>query len=217
MSERSETILDSRERILHALASAPRGLTVEALTSVIGISRSGVRQHLIVLERDGLIARTAPRPSGGRPELRYVLTEDGHERFPRQYSWFAELLLQMISEQLSPDEVSHRLEQMGNSIGNSLTGPGGDVAPVAERVATVIERMNELGYDAKAIAGPDGWTIEASNCVFHKLAQKHREICRFDIAMLEAGTGRWIDHCACMARGDNLCRFRLAASVPKQV
>jgi predicted ArsR family transcriptional regulator len=211
MTGQDDSPRDSRERILQALAPAQGGLTVDALARVIGISRSGVRQHLTALERDGLITRAASRPSGGRPELQFVLTEAGRENFPRQYSWFAELLLQMLSGIMPPAEIDRRLGELGRSVGSGLSGTAAGT-PVAERVAAVVARMAALGYDARAVAGREGWSIEAGNCVFHKLAQKHPEICRFDIAMLEAGTGQRVEHGECMARGDSICRFRLRKS-----
>jgi hypothetical protein len=33
-------------------------------------------------------------------------------------------------------------------------------------------------------------------------------ICQFDLALLAAFTDSEVDHQACMARGDNICRFK---------
>ena len=208
MFARSESAGDMREQILHVVARRKKGCSVDELAGSVGISRSGVRQHLTVLERDGLVARGSQRPSGGRPQLQYVLTEIGRERFPRQYSWFAELLLEMLSGDLGHDELGDRLDAVGRSVGASLATGTGGAAPVEG----VVARMVELGYDAAATRAGTGDVIEASNCVFHKLAEKRPEICRFDIAMLEAATGKEVEQCACMVRGDDICRFRLKSA-----
>ena len=50
--------------------------------------------------------------------------------------------------------------------------------------------------------------IEADNCVFHELAIKNPEICRFDLALMGAFTDSSVEHQECMARSGNVCRFK---------
>src|SRR6185437_11511094 len=67
--------------------------------------------------------------------------------------------------------------------------------------------MAGLGYDARATTDESGPAIEAQNCVFHKLAVKRPEVCRFDLAMMGASTGTTVEHRKCMARGADRCAF----------
>lgn len=41
------------------------------------------------------------------------------------------------------------------------------------------------------------------------LAQQHPQVCRFDLAYMEAATGRRIHHMECLVRGGHVCRFRI--------
>jgi predicted ArsR family transcriptional regulator len=69
----------------------------------------------------------------------------------------------------------------------------------------------ELGYDARI--GPDAGgmpTIEADNCIFHELAMKNPEVCRFDLALLSGFSGSKAELTECMARGGHVCRFRFS-------
>ena len=69
--------------------------------------------------------------------------------------------------------------------------------------------MDQLGYNARdADARNKMPVIEADNCVFHELAIKNPEICRFDLAMMSAFTESNVEHQECMARGGNVCRFK---------
>ena len=54
----------------------------------------------MALERDGYVSKTAPRKTGGRPQNVYVLTEEGTNLFPKQYSWFSKLLIQTLREEV---------------------------------------------------------------------------------------------------------------------
>ena len=68
--------------------------------------------------------------------------------------------------------------------------------------------MNDLGYEATVVADDGALDIEAQNCVFHQLAVKYPEVCKFDLALLSNATGQQVEHRTCMARGDSKCCFR---------
>jgi predicted ArsR family transcriptional regulator len=201
-----ETVKGTQQTLMRALLHNKAGESVDGLARKLAISRNAVRQHLTALERDGLVEKGPRQPSGGRPEQLYVLTPNGHERFPRQYSWISELLLQAL-ETRAPGDLGDELDRMGESVGKMLRGLLGDAATSEARVAALAALMEGLGYDAHATTDENGPAIEAQNCVFHKLAFKRPEVCRFDLAMMGAGTGTRIEHRKCMARGADRCTF----------
>jgi predicted ArsR family transcriptional regulator len=192
--------------LMQTLLHNKLGETVDGLAHKLAISRNAVRQHLTALERDGLVAKGARQPSGGRPEQLYVLTAEGHEQFPRQYSWISELLLQAL-ENRSENDLGDELERMGEAVGKSLQAQIGGAADNEARIAALAALMAGLGYDARATTDESGPAIEAQNCVFHKLAVKRPEVCRFDLAMMGASTGTTVEHRKCMARGADRCAF----------
>lgn len=202
----SETAEGTQSVLMRTLLRSKAGETVEGLSQALAISRNAVRQHLTALERDGLVAKGARQPSGGRPEQLYVLTPDGHEKFPRQYSWISELLLQAL-ESRSPGDLGGELERMGEAVGRTLRAQLSDAQGAASRVEVLAALMAGLGYDAQAVGDEGSPQIEAQNCVFHKLAFKRPEVCRFDLAMMEAATDQTIEHRSCMARGADCCTF----------
>lgn len=201
--------MDSTQRgLLRALLHNKEGLTVESLTGTLNVSRNAVRQHLTALERDGAVAKGPTRASGGRPEQLYVITERGQEQFPRQYSWFSEMLMGALTTALGEDGASARLDELGRGVGQRIANDLPDDVTPEERVGAAAAAMGGLGYEAKVGAAPD--EIEAQNCVFHKLAIKYPQICKFDLALLEHATGRKVEHRACMARGDAKCCFKFS-------
>src|SRR3546814_14495702 len=62
---------------------------------------------------------------------------------------------------------------------------------------------------AAAARHGDDWQVEAFNCVFHGLAKQHPQVCKFDLAYMEAASGRRIHHMECIVRGGHVCRFKL--------
>jgi predicted ArsR family transcriptional regulator len=197
----------TQHALLRLLLHNKAGMTVEALTESLGVTRNAVRQHLSALERDGAVSRGPTQPSGGRPEQLYVITQEGLERFPRQYSWFSEILMETLRAQLGQEGTAERLNALGRGVGEQLRADRRKDEALADRLKAVSGAMAELGYEAEARED----RIEAQNCVFHLLAQKFPEICRFDLGLLEAATGRPVDQESCMARGDGKCCFRFGA------
>lgn len=198
----------TQRSLMRALLHNKEGLTVQALADALTISRNAVRQHVTALERDGLVAKGVTQPSGGRPEQLYVLTAEGNERFPRQYSWFSELLLQMLEAQAGRAGLAEKLAAMGRSVAASLEARLTDGSGSRARLAALAEIMREIGYDAAATTGHGEQVIEAHNCVFHKLAATCPEVCSFDLALLSAASRCRVEHAACMVRGGAACRFR---------
>jgi len=194
--------------LLRALLHNKPGLTVDELTGALKVSRNAVRQHLTALERDGVVARGRTQPSGGRPEQVYVITEKGQESFPRQYSWFSEMLIGALRAGLGEDGAAARLAEMGKSVGAGIAQRMPQATGRKERVASTAAAMSELGYETNVADTEGGLDIEAQNCVFHQLAVKYPEICKFDLALLSSATGQKVEHRTCMARGDAKCCFR---------
>ena len=194
----------TQHALLRLLLHNKPGLTVDALTQSLRVSRNAVRQHLAALERDGAVTRGPTQPTGGRPEQIYRITQNGQERFPRQYSWFSELLIEMMQTQLGAEGAAEKLAQMGRNVGEKVRAEfsGSEDA----RIAALAETMAEIGYEASA--KPGATEIEAQNCVFHQLAAKHPQVCRFDLGLLAAASGKSVEHSACMVRGDAKCCFR---------
>ena len=203
-------ILGERQRkLLEILLRSKGGVTVDELSEGLKITRNAVRQHLAALESDGFTAAGDTRPSGGRPQQLYVLTDKGKEVFPRRYSWFAQLVIEAIKREHGTEGLSKRLSDIGTAVGTQLREQSPGLASREQKVEKLAGLMDGLGYNARRAASSLP-AIEADNCVFHELAAKTPEVCQFDLALMSAFTDSKVDHQECMARGGNLCRFKFS-------
>ena len=201
---------DSQKQVLTQLLEHKSGATVDDQMNSVGLSRTAVNQHLMVLEREGFITKTAPRKTGGRPGRIYVLTEEGTNLFPKKYSWFSRLLIQTLREQLGEDRLAEYMYDLGVRMSAGLI-PRLVGKNRAERVAEIVKIMNETGFVARAISHADHDKIprvQCKNCVYHDLSKDYPEVCRFDIGFLSGLMGAEVEHQACMQRGSDVCRFR---------
>jgi len=205
------TLLGLRQqRLLTLLLENKVGLTVENLSKGLGITDNAVRQHLTALERDGIVIKGETQSTGGRPEYLYGLTTAGQELFPRHYSWFAELLISSVREEQGSEALRERLETMGRAVGRQVAIKLAEITDKAKRIRALSVIMRELGYQSSPIDRINEKlpAIEASNCVFHSLAQRYPEVCYFDLAMMSEVVDSDIIHDECMVRSGNVCRFK---------
>ena len=197
----------TQQRLLRHLLQTPGGADVESLCSRLRISHNAVRQHITALTARGLVEHTQSRATGGRPQARYCLTDLGREQFPRNYAQISAALLDGIVERLGRDEATDLLVDLGKRLGRaSVDGPAASAADAATELA---RRMDELGYEAVRTQSNGEHEIEAFNCVFHALAKRNMNVCKFDLAFMEAASGHRIHHMECMVRGGGVCRFRV--------
>jgi predicted ArsR family transcriptional regulator len=204
---------DTQQRLLRQLLQARDGLGIEELCERLHVTHNAVRQHLTTLIVRGLVQRIAPVPTGGRPRARYALSSEGRELFPRNYGAIAAALVAQLQLRLGDDQVGTMLQELGATVASTQPRlQHGDSETLARALA---ERLDALGYEAIPARHGDDWQVEAFNCVFHGLAARHPEVCRFDLAYMEGVSGRRVHHMECIVRGGHVCRFRLGSESPR--
>ncbi len=198
----------TQQKLLRRLLISPQGATVEALCDALHVTHNAIRQHLTALIAAGYVERGSAVPTGGRPQARYVLLPAGRDLFPRNYGLIATSVLERLYTATGKAGVQALLGDIGRELG----------AAAAERIATasdeetahaLADQLDALGYEARAVKREGETEVEAYNCVFHALAKAHPDVCRFDLAFMEAATGRPVQHLECLVRGGHACRFRL--------
>ncbi|GGK10123.1 helix-turn-helix transcriptional regulator [Luteimonas terricola] len=202
---------DTRQRLLRQLLPARNGVGVEELCERLRVSHNAVRQHLTPLVVRGFVERVEPRATGGRPQARYALTAAGRELFPRNYGAIAAALISQLLERMGEAEVGAMLQELGSTVAATQASMRTEHGEALARA--LAQRLDALGYEAVPARHGDDWEVEAFNCVFHALARQHPQVCKFDIAYMEAATGRRVHHMECMVRGGQVCRFRLGQVV----
>ncbi|MGH8683980.1 MAG: helix-turn-helix transcriptional regulator [Nitrosospira sp.] len=202
---------ERQKRLLKLLRESKLGLSVDELSKGLEITRNAVRQHLVSLEVAGLVTAGATRPSGGgRPQQLYILTELAKEMSPRQYSWLAQLVIASIQREGGAENMGKRMNEIGASVAHQIRSQYPGLVTHKEKVEKLAEIMDQLGYNARNATLPGGQAvIEADNCVFHTMAKKDSEICHLDMGLMETFTDSTVEHDECMARGGNVCRFKL--------
>ncbi|HNV84771.1 MAG TPA: hypothetical protein PLF92_11430 [Arenimonas sp.] len=132
----------------------------------------------------------------------------GRELFPRNYGAIAGALLTRLESHLGSNAVAELLVELGGTVAASQVP-----LPVTKDdeglIKAMAERLDSLGYEAVPARSNGEWQVEAFNCVFHALAKQNPQVCKFDLAYMEAVSGKKVALTACMLHGEHVCRFRI--------
>ena len=185
-------------------------MSVDELAKALDISRTGVQQHFVVLERDGYIRKSTLNKTAGRPVAIYAITDKGTNYFPKQYAWFSELILSDLQQEIGPERFKTYMQKLGGKLADKLRGQFAG-KNLNERIAELALIMTDLGFQVKVSLGSDAESsnIQACNCIYHDLAQKHQDICEFDLTLMSSLLDKEVEQLSCMAKGDCDCRFKI--------
>jgi predicted ArsR family transcriptional regulator len=216
----------TKESILHYLKRSGGG-TVDSVASEFRLARMTVRQHLSVLERDGLVMSREERGRTGRPHLVFSLTEGGEERFPKRYDRLADLALQEVAL-LEPEEIAGLgpeekkrllLAKMAERVYREHEPQVRD-KELKDRVAIVAEILRREGGFADWKAEGERYEIADYNCVYRKIADSHQDVCDWHLSLLGRLLGSEVECKQFISQGAECCRFvvkdeaALARTVP---
>jgi predicted ArsR family transcriptional regulator len=203
-----ETTYPRQHEMLEFFLEHKEGLSIEALSHALKISRTAVQRHLSVLESNGYIQKKQTNKTAGRPVGIYALTDQGINYFPKQYAWLSEVIISDLLEEISPERFAGFMQRLGNKVADNLRHRLAGKED-SQKINELINIMTELGYQARAVTeNEEGQnTVQAANCIYHDLARKHQQICEFDIALMSSLLNKRVEQNACMAKGDCQCRF----------
>jgi DeoR family suf operon transcriptional repressor len=199
-----------QHQILELLLKNRSGLSIDNIADAFDISRTAVKQHFFAIENEGYIKKDLSNKTAGRPAALYVITDKGINYFPKQYAWFLEMVLGNLIQESSPEQFKSYMSSLGANLAKKLRGKF-EGKNLPERIKELVAAMEELGYQAETVSDNESniVSIQAHNCVFHDLAQKHAEICELDLAFMSRLLDRQVNQSDCMAKGDCVCRFSI--------
>ena len=206
---------ENQKKILDFLLSHPEGASLDELALHLGVTKTAVKEHILKIESYGYISFVDLRSGVGRPKRKYLLSQDGHEAFPRQYSWLSSHLLDYLTKKFGKDGSSKIMNDLAMEVAQSVAPRFLQLQNTAEVLSELTKVLSELGYRAYLRQSDirKGAIIEAINCVYHSVAKKNPSLCQFDIKLMEEISGGLdVKLESCIARGASVCRFCLRKS-----
>jgi predicted ArsR family transcriptional regulator len=197
----------TRQQILDFLRRYGRA-TVKDLDSHLGLTSTGVRQHLTVLEREGLVEAHEERGHVGRPALVYQLSEKGDSMYPKKYDQLANILLEEVREVAGAQALQTLLRRVAVRFADSYSDRL-DEKSLAERVREATRIINERGSEADCEKDGDDWLIHQYTCPFPQVARRNSCVCALDVEFVRQLVGSDARLSTSLLRGDRACTYRI--------
>ena len=187
------------------------GRTVEDLARALSLTDNGVRAHLAVLERDGIVRqRGSVRRSsgGGKPAYVYELTQEAEDLFPKAYEPVLSRLLDVLSNRVGSEESEELLKSVGRRLAEEHSVRTNDAHA---RLESAVEIFNELGGLAELEERDGTSVIRGYSCPLAGVTPDHPEVCRMAETLITELAGVPVyEHCD---RGERpRCCFEVATS-----
>ena len=197
----------TRQQILDYLRRHGRG-TVKELGKLLGLTSTGIRQHLTVLERDNLVEAREERGRVGRPTLVYSITAAADDLFPKAYDQLVNVLL----EEMRATAGNEQLHQMLHRVAQRLAEPhldSVDGRPLGERVKTAADALEQQGCVAEVSQEDDEYLIDEYSCPFPRAAERDGSVCTLHVEFVQLLTGADTRLSRSLLRGESACTYRV--------
>jgi predicted ArsR family transcriptional regulator len=200
----------TRQMILELLRRQ-RQMTALELSESLGIGAVGVRQHLTLLERDGLVRVAGLRRSIGRPSHLYELTSEAESRFPKRYEYIALDVINYVAEMGGEEAVEHvftrRREDLVQKLRPQIVG-----LSRADQVEALAGILAAQGYMCEYEQQEDGsFILTEFNCPVDCVARRYPQICAQELHLYEELLGVTLERDLTISNGSHCCRYRIPA------
>lgn len=189
-----------------------RSHTVDELAAALSVTDNAVRTHITALERDGLVARGEPRPTGGKPAFTYHLTADAERLFPKAYGLVLRELLRVLDERMRHHDLALALRETGRRLAGAVPPAEGTLE---DRVNHAIAVLSNLGGLSTMRPEGAGFVIEGITCPLTLAVEGDADACLLAESLLADLVGAPVrERCD---RGDTpRCRFEIGKPAGKE-
>ncbi len=186
-----------------------RQSTVKELGEHLNLTSTGIRQHLTVLERDGLVEAREERGHVGRPALVYRLTAKGDALFPKMYDALASAVIEEARDLVGAEPLQQIMRNVALRFAEPYMGRlEGKTGPA--RLAEIAAIMAERGCLTDITTEPDGGVLISQHaCLYSNVASRNSVVCNIDVELLRQFLGGDPRLTASLLRGDDSCTYRV--------
>ena len=165
-----------------------------------------VRHHLSRLQEEGFV--TSPqlrhRNTPGRPQHIYALTDKAAAQFPNNYQRLAAGLMTQLEARLPENQVNVILEGVAENLAAGMNVPEG---PLSARMDSVVQFLNQQGYEASWECCDEGYLLHTCNCPYNHISKDSSALCDMDMRLISRLLGVVPRLVSRISAGDATCSY----------
>ncbi len=159
------------------------GMSIEDLSKVIDITPMGIRQHLLALEKKGIVNYVTKRKGIGRPGFIYLLTEAANNLFPETYDSFAVGLLRDIRKHEGSEKIdkifSWRRDRLFKMNKEALSGK----EDLDDKLHTFKNILETNGHIIDISRNNGHYQLKQYHCPIHKISSEFKDACKHELQL----------------------------------
>lgn len=163
----------TREQIVSILRRS--SLTANEIAAQLGLTHNAVRNHLAVLQADGLIRQAGLQRGGSRPAVVYELAPEADAVYSRAYIPFVAHLVRVLHQQLPPGQLDEVMHGVGRGLAAEWPRLRGELP---QRVEAVSALLKDLGALNEIDPQDGGFIIRGYGCLLAAAVHSRPEVCR---------------------------------------
>jgi predicted ArsR family transcriptional regulator len=199
----------TRGKIVEALRNRHAASAFE-LAAEFGLSPNAIRQQLVILERDGLVAGKSVRRGKTKPTHEYSLTQQAERYFPQAYDRMLNAVLRDVRTTQGDEAVAAIFERIGKrAVGKMAPLVAGK--STSERVDAIADSIRSAGVSVDVERIGDTIVLREHNCPYAAVVAEHPECCSVIHTMLDDVVAPGIAQTESLATGGSECRFEVSA------
>jgi predicted ArsR family transcriptional regulator len=196
----------TREKILLFLKK--RGpMSIDDLSGELHITSMGIRQHLLSLERKGLIEYITKRQGIGRPAFLYKLTVKADDIFPKGYDKFVIDLFKDIEKNEGPSKIDEIFKWRKNRLLKDTKDVFSDKKTIKDRLIGLKDLLESEGYFAELSDSNNHYSLKIFNCPIYRIAAEYKDACRYDLQLFRELLGKELNREECIIEGNTSCTY----------
>jgi len=190
------------------------------VAAVLGITGEAVRQQVVRLAADGLLASETERRGVGRPSRRWSLTAAGHARFPDTHAELTLRLIDAVRSELGEPALERLIGVREADTLRTYRDALAGAATLAERLARLAEIRSREGYMAEWRKDGAAFLLLENHCPICAAATSCQGFCRSELEVFRAvlGPGVAVERTDHILAGARRCAYRIvptATATPK--
>ena len=199
----------TRGKIVGALRSRGAASAFD-LAAEFALSPNAIRQQLIILERDGLVAGKSVRRGKTKPTHEYSLTAEADRYFPQAYDRMLGAVLREVRLTQGDAGVAQVFAGIAKrAVGKMAQATEGKTT--LERLETIADNIRGSGVAVDVEEHDGTLVLREHNCPYANVVSEHPECCTVIHSMLDEVVSPDVRQTESLATGGAECRFEVAS------
>lgn len=199
----------NQTKILHLIKTRGQ-LGANEVASLLNMTSMGARQHMELLEKNGLLEHYFVSSGRGRPKKKWLLTQRGQSQFPDSHSALIVNLLDHMQQQFGSDALEQLIIAREKEILKNYEQQLAPLPSFRQKLHRLAELRTEEGYMADVTEEQGELLLVENNCPICSAATKCQQFCRSELSIFQQLLDCKLERINYILKGGRRCAYKIS-------